>query len=71
MIIAMDAKGWVKMWMATGERLESIRLKELRTVNTASGIESFAGLETEAIRAYPPKPTSGLIEFQKLLQRLK
>jgi hypothetical protein len=67
----MDAKAWVKQWQETGRRLEVIRLQELRSTDTAAAILAFAGLDTRAAELYPPPPTSGLVEMQRLFRRLR
>ena len=67
----MDTKAWVKQWEETGRRLEEIRLLELRSTDTAAAILAFAGLDVRAAELYPPPPTSGLVEMQKLFKRLR
>lgn len=67
----MDTREWVKMWQRTGKLLEEIKARELRDIDTAAAIRSFEGLDVEARRLYPPEPTSGLVEMQRLFRKLR
>ena len=61
---------WVKTWRDAGPRLEAIRRQELRELDTYTAISWLCGPANyqEAPRA--PKPTSGLIEQQRLFQKM-
>jgi hypothetical protein len=62
---------WVAAWKKAGPDLQRIRLEEIRTADTRAVIESLDAAFRSALLHYPPIPYSGLIEQQKLFQRLK
>jgi hypothetical protein len=57
---------WVRTWQEAAPRLEAIRRQELRQLDAFTAISWLCGAANyrEAPRA--PKPTSGLIEQQRL-----
>jgi len=62
---------WVKTWQEAAPRLEAIRRQELRQLDAFTAISWLCGPANyrEAPRA--PKPTSGLIEQQRLFGKLR
>lgn len=62
---------WVKTWQEAAPRLEAIRHRELRELDTFAAISLLCGPTDyqEGVRA--PKPTSGLVEQQRLFARLR
>jgi hypothetical protein len=48
-----------------------MRREDIRQADTARSIPAFDGLFEGAIRAFPPKPTSGLVEQQRWFGRAK
>jgi hypothetical protein len=60
---------WVQAWKSAGPELERIRREELRTLDTYATIALLCGPANyrEAPRA--PKPTSGLIEQQRVFRK--
>jgi hypothetical protein len=62
---------YVNRWKETGEFLEKLRREEARNINIYEEIMSLSDASEAALRMYPPKPTSGLIEMQKLFMKLK
>lgn len=64
-------KKWVRRWKSAGTELEKIRKKQIRGSDTRLAIELLDDAFRSALRLFPPKPTSGLVEQQKLLHRLK
>jgi hypothetical protein len=62
---------WVQAWKTAGPELERIRRQELRTLDTYATIALLCGPANyrEAPRA--PKPTSGLIEQQRVFRKLR
>ena len=62
---------WVNNWKETGEVLKKLRREEIRNLNIAEEILSLSDASEAALKMYPPKPTSGLIEMQKLFMKLK
>ena len=62
------ARRWAQTWMEAGPQLEAIRREEIRATDTRRSIPAFDGLFERAVRDFPPKPTSGLVEQQRLFQ---
>ncbi|MCY7348869.1 MAG: hypothetical protein LH614_21985 [Pyrinomonadaceae bacterium] len=62
---------YVNRWKETGEFLENLRRKEIKTLNIAEEILSLSDASESALHFYPPLPTSGLIEMQRLFAKLK
>jgi hypothetical protein len=62
---------WVKTWQDAAPRLEAIRRQELRQLDAFTAISWLCGPADyrEAPRA--PRPTSGLIEQQRLFAKLR
>jgi hypothetical protein len=66
-----QGRRWVKTWQEAAPRLEAIRRQELRALDAYTAISWLCGPASyqEAPRA--PKPTSGLIEQQRLFRKLR
>lgn len=66
-----QGRRWVKTWQNAAPRLEAIRRQELRQLDPYTAISWLCGPASyhEAPRA--PKPTSGLIEQQRLFSKLR
>ena len=66
-----QGRRWVKTWQEAAPRLEAIRRQELRQMDPYTAISWLCGPASyrEAPRA--PKPTSGLIEQQRLFSKLR
>jgi hypothetical protein len=66
-----QARLWVRTWQEAGPRLAEIRRRELRALDAYAAIAHLCGPANyrEAPRA--PRPTSGLIEQQRLFARLR
>lgn len=62
---------WVSNWKETGEFLEKLRREEIKSLNIAEEILSLSDASESALRFYPPQPTSGLVEMQRLFAKLK
>jgi hypothetical protein len=62
---------WVQAWKNAAPELERIRRQELRQLDAYAAIALLCGEANyrEAPRA--PKPTSGLIEQQRVFRRLR
>jgi hypothetical protein len=48
-----------------GPLLEQIRDQDIRQADTASAIQSFNHAFRTALRDLPPRPTTGLVEWQR------
>jgi hypothetical protein len=63
-----NARRWGQAWKEAGAELAAIRRQEIRATNTRLSIPAFDGLFELAVRDFPPKSTSGLVEQQRLFQ---
>jgi hypothetical protein len=61
-------KRWVETWKLAGMDLERIRRRELRELDTYRAIELLCG-PAEYSRPRAPKPSSGLVEQQRLFAK--
>lgn len=62
---------YVDRWKETGKVLESLRREEIRNANLSETILSLNDAFLSALRLSPNKPTSGLVEFHKILAKSK
>jgi hypothetical protein len=62
---------WVKTWQEAGPRLEQIRRDELRQLDAYAAISLLCGTADYRQPPRAPKPTSGLIEQQRLFRKLR
>lgn len=60
---------WVKTWKLAGEDLERIHRKELRELDVHRAIELLCGPADYTSPPRAPKPTSGLVEQQRLFMK--
>lgn len=65
------AQKWVDAWRRAGPELERMRRDDIRHADTARSIPAFDGLFEGAIRDFPAKLTSGLVEQQCCFRRAK
>jgi hypothetical protein len=66
-----QGRRWVKAWQDAGPRLEAIRRRELRDLNAFDAIALLCGPADYTVPPRAPKPTSGLIDQQRLFARLR
>lgn len=66
-----DIRRWARAWKEAGPELERIRLREVREEDNRRSLELLAPAFEHAVRTQPPEPTSGLIEMQRYLARLR
>jgi hypothetical protein len=59
---------WVKAWADAAPHLERIRREELRRIDTYSAIALLCGPADYRTPPRAPRPTSGLVEQQRLFQ---
>jgi len=65
-----DMRDWVERWKIVGLELDRMRRDEIRRANTQESIRLFDLAFKAALRNTPPRETSGLVEFQRLLRKL-
>jgi hypothetical protein len=63
-------RAWVQNWEVVGPEIERLRREKIRNANTPEAIKQFDLAFKAALRNTPPRTTSGLIEFQRLLRKL-
>ncbi len=64
-------RAWVATWREAGPRLEAIRQRELRELDTYAAIAQLCGTADYHVAPRAPSGTSGLIEQQRLFSRLR
>ena len=62
---------WVATWRDAGEALARVRTEEVRRIETAVALQLLAAAFDHALRTAPPRTSSGLVEQQRLFQRLR
>ena len=65
-----QGRAWVQRWRDAGPRLEAIRRRELRELDGYAAIARLCGDADYHQPPRAPKPTSGLVEQQRLFARL-
>ncbi len=60
---------WVQAWKEAGEDLERLRRDELRQLDTGRAVALLCGPADYRVPPRAPKPTSGLIEQQRLFMK--
>ena len=61
---------WAATWREAAPRLEAIRRRELRALDAFAAIAALCGPTEYREGARVPKPTSGLVEQQRLFSKL-
>lgn len=64
-------KAYAMGWNEVGEYLEAERRERVRKTDTARELGAFDGMILAALDRFPPEPTSGLIEQQRLFSQLR
>lgn len=64
-------KRWLDNWREVNNKLEELRIKEIRENDVTESIASFDIAFKSALWLSPNNPTSGLIQLQELLNKLK
>lgn len=64
-------KQHIQNWKETGKFLEELRIIESRKANLADVIMSLNDASESALAMFPPVPTSGLIEMQRIFMKQK
>lgn len=62
---------WVNTWREATPRLEAIRRRELRELDAFAAISRLCGAADYRVAPRAPRPTSGLIEQQRLFAKLR
>jgi hypothetical protein len=64
-------RAWVEGWKETGKVLEKLRRDKIRAADTVASIQALDSAYRAAIRNRATNQTSGLIEFHRLMNKLK
>jgi len=62
---------WVQTWKAAGPELEAIRRREIAEADNVHVLWLLEGLFNHAVRSTPMRTSSGLIEMQRYLAKLR
>ena len=62
---------WVDTWAKAAPELQKVRDADIRAADTSAMIECTNLLFRDAVKNFPPKPTSGLIEQQHWFMKLR
>jgi len=68
------ARKWAANWNRAGRALERIRRRELRALTTRqvqAAMRQLSDVFEDALRRFPPRETSGLVEQQAWFMRLR
>lgn len=63
-------KTWVQQWNETGKLLSEIKPKEFEQIDRSEIFLSLTDASEADLIAYPPKPSSRLVEMQKMYRKL-
>lgn len=66
-----DLKAWVEIWREAGPILDALRDRELVGTPLPVAMDQLAGMIDSAIFIEPLSDTSGLVEMQRILARLR
>ena len=67
----MSLQQWAENWRVASERIERLRLESLPRVDLVAAIESFSDVSEYWRCQRRLQPDSGLIEQQRLFQKLR
>jgi hypothetical protein len=62
---------WVRTWTKAGPELEAIRRREVREADNLEVLKTLESAFNHAVRATPLRPSSGLVEMQRWLAKLR
>jgi len=66
-----DAQRWVEIWKRAGVALERVKRDELRRLDHQHILQLLCGPADYTVPPRAPKPTSGLIEQQRLFMKAR
>ncbi len=62
---------WALTWKEVGPELEKIRMREVRDEDTLLSLKLLAPAFDHAARTHPPDESTGLVEMQRHLAKLR
>lgn len=60
---------YLRRWETLGPLLEKLRAEEIRKADTVTAIQMFDTAFKIALRDLPPRQTSGLVEWQRVMKK--
>ena len=66
-----DMKRWVETWKKAAPKLEAIRRRELREIDTQAALMNLADAFESCRLHFPLRPSSGLVEQQAWFKKLR
>ena len=69
--VPSELRDWVTAWRAAGPALAEIKRAELRRLDTLIALQQLADAFEMALRTAPTTNTSGLVDQQRILLRLR
>ncbi len=66
-----ERKRLVMNWSRNADLVETMQIESLRRDGPQNAILALSDVNLAAIIRHPPKPTSGLIEMQRLFSKLR
>lgn len=64
-------RAWVENWRETGKVLGKLRHHKIKNINTIASIQILDSAYRSAILNRQTNSTSGLVEFHRLMRKLK
>ena len=62
---------WVEAWKEADPVLEAIRHREIREADNLQVLAILESAFNHAVRTMPPRPSSGMVEMQAWLAKLR
>ncbi|MEP7362972.1 MAG: hypothetical protein ABI972_06940 [Acidobacteriota bacterium] len=62
---------WARQWAAAAPELEAIRREEIRTADNQKVLTVLEPAFNQALRAQPMRESSGMVEMQRVLAKLR
>jgi len=62
---------WVETWEVAGPELEAIRRREVKEADNLKVLALLEDAFNHAVQSQPPRPSSGMVEMQKWLAKLR
>jgi hypothetical protein len=62
---------WLQNWAEAAPRLEALRRRDIELTDTPQALAVLESAFNHATRSLPPRPTSGLVEMQRWLAKLR
>jgi hypothetical protein len=69
--LRVKMKEWVDNWTTLGPILEAERRERVRHSVTRDEFAAFDGMALAALERFPNKPTSGLVEQQRIFMKAR